>query len=252
MSLSRRHALTLALAALASAGRADTDTSPLSGPIRIATEGAFPPYNALDAQGNLKGFEIDLARAICATEGLEFIWVVTDWADMIPGLMRSDFDVVMAGMGITPARAAQISFGREYFPGESHATGMFVGTHTFQSPYDGTIAVQAGTIHEDHLKAKGALILACDTAGAALAAVLDGRADTAFGSPDFLERKVWHTSRTLVLLGSEEIAAGGAAPAFRKGDDALRLRFDDALGRLTADGTLDHLRDTWFTPSRDI
>jgi ABC-type amino acid transport substrate-binding protein len=155
-------------------------------------------------------------------------------------------------MGITPTRAAQISFGREYFPGDGQATGMFVGTHTFQNPIEGVIAVQSGTIHEDHLKARGARILGCDTAGAALAAVLDGRADTTFGSPDFLEPKVWHTSRTLTILGTEEISAGGAAPAFRKGDDALRHRFDAALDRLGGDGTLDRLRDTWFAPSRDI
>lgn len=250
MRLTRRHALTLACAALARPLSASSWTP--ARPIRIATEGAFPPYNALDKGGNLIGFEIDLGNAICAAQDLQVIWVITSWTDMIPQLLAGDFDVIMAGMGITPGRAQQVAFSREYFPGGDQPTGMYVGTHTFQNPQDGLIAVQENTIHEEHLRARGARVVAFATAGKALAAVLDGVADVTFGSPDFLENRVYRTSRTLTILGTEPLDAGGAAAAFRKEDNALRQSFDDALANLTADGTLDRLNRTWFQPSRDI
>ncbi|MDQ2089166.1 substrate-binding periplasmic protein [Marimonas arenosa] len=250
MRLTRRHALSLAGAALALPRGLAARQSATA--VRIATEGAFPPYNALDKKGNLVGFEIDLGHAICAAQGLELIWVVTSWADMIPQLLDGDFDVIMAGMGITPARAQRVAFSREYFPGGDQPLGMYVGTHTFQDPAKGLIAVQENTIHEEHLQALGARTLAFATAGKALAAVLDGQANVTFGSPDFLEAQVYRTSRTLTILGTEPLAAGGAAAAFRKEDAALRQDFDAALEQLTEDGTLDRLNQKWFKTSRDI
>lgn len=252
MKLTRRHAIALTLGALAAPARIAARSAAAPGPIRIATEGAFPPYNTLDAQGNLVGFEIDLGHAICAAQGLQVIWVVTSWSDMIPQLLAHDFDVIMAGMGITPTRRQKLAFGHEYFPTAEKPTGMYVGTHTFQNPAEGRIAVQADTIHEDHLRARGADILSFATAGKALAAVLDGRADTTFGSPDFLQAQVYRTSRSLAVLGSETLDAGGAAAAFRKEDTALRRDFDTALDALRRDGTLDRLHGKWFKPTRDI
>ena len=251
MTLSRRHLLSLTLGGLVLPGLAAAQST-LPDTVRIATEGAFPPYNALDKNGNLIGVEIELGNAICANQGFDAIWVITDWADMIPQLIAGDFDVIMAGMAITPGRSAKVAFSREYFPNGTQATGMYVGAHTFLDPQQSIIAVQENTIHEEHLRARGMQVVTFETAGKALAAVLDGTADITFGSPDFLENRVYRTSRALTILGTEPLDAGGAAAAFRKKDVALRAAFDDGLAQLTADGTLDRLNNKWFKPSRDI
>ncbi|MDU8926419.1 transporter substrate-binding domain-containing protein [Alisedimentitalea sp. MJ-SS2] len=252
MSLTRRHALTLLGASLASPSLATTVEEPPMPTIRIATEGAFPPYNSLDKNGNLQGFEVDLGKAICAARGLSVIWVITDWATMIPDLLAGDFDVIMAGMAITPSRARQIAFGTEYFPSDDGATGMYVGAHTFQSPHGSLIAVQENTIHEDHLRTLGLRVETYATARKALDAVLDGAADITFGSPDYLEPLVYRTSRTLAILGTEVIEAGGAAAGFRKQDTTLRNQFNTGLAQLRSDGTLKRLNAKWFADNRDI
>ena len=251
MTLSRRLLLSLTLGALAQPGIVAAQ-SPDPGTLRIGTEGAFPPFNALDGDGNLIGFEIDLGRAVCAHLGLTAIWIITDWSDMIPQLQAGDFDVIMAGMGITPARAEQVAFSREYFPNDAPAAGMYVGTHTFQDPKQALIAVQENTVHEEHLRAQGARVVTFKTAGQALDAVLEGTANVTFGSPDFLENRVFRTSRMLTILGTEPLEAGGAAAAFRKSDTDLRQGFNDALAALTTDGTLDRLDKKWFKQTRDI
>ncbi|WP_372614324.1 transporter substrate-binding domain-containing protein [Aquicoccus sp.] len=219
--------------------------------IRIATEGAFPPYNTLDAQGNPKGFEIDLASEICDRLGIHAEWVLNDWTSMIPDLLAGHYDAIMAGMAITPLRARRIAFSREYFPQAGPASGMFVSTHSFQSTAGALIAVQEDTIHHDYLVAGGLMTQSHPTATAALKAVTDGQADMMFGSPDFLENHVHNSNRMLTILGREEIAAGGPAIGFHPDNPALRDRFDAALSTLDANGTLDRLNDKWFKPSRD-
>ena len=252
MSLTRRHTLALLGASFAGPSLAFAQEEQPSRPIRIATEGAFPPYNSLDKHGNLQGFEIDLGNAICAAQGFSAIWVITDWGTMIPDLLAGDFDVIMAGMAITPSRARQIAFGGEYFPSDRSATGMYVGAHTFLSPKDSLIAVQENTIHEDHLRALGRRIATFTTARKALDAVLDGAADVTFGSPDYLQPLVYRTSRSLAILGTDQIEAGGAAAGCRKSDAALRAKFDAGLAHLREDGTLKRLNAKWFADSRDI
>ena len=155
-------------------------------------------------------------------------------------------------MGMGPGRHKQGGCMHGMGKGHRGMHGKGKPRHSFQDLETALIAVQENTIHQEHLQARGARIIAFETAGKALDAVLDGTADVTFGSPDFLENRVYRTSRALTILGSEPLDAGGAAAAFRKEDRALRASFDDALARLTADGTLDRLNAKWFEPSRDI
>ena len=72
--------------------------------IKIGTEGAYPPWNSKDSAGNLIGFEIDLAKELCAIAKHECTIVEQDWDGMIPALVMRKFDIIMAGMSITEER----------------------------------------------------------------------------------------------------------------------------------------------------
>ena len=82
--------------------------------IKIGTEGAYPPWNDTDASGALVGFEIDLANELCAILKYECEIVPQDWDGMIPALLMRKFDVIMAGMSITPERQKTITFTQGY------------------------------------------------------------------------------------------------------------------------------------------
>lgn len=220
--------------------------------IRIATEGAFPPFNTRDSSGAPTGFEIDLGNAICAHQNWSCDWVLREWSGLIPGLDDGAYDAIMAGMAITPSRLKDVDFTREYFLSADRPQGMFVGTHSFQDPAQSLIAVQENTIHEDHLRSIGYRFVSFPTAGEALDAVLAGRCDLTFASPDYLEQRVYHTSRALAIIGTLEIRAGGAAIALPKGRDGLRKGFNTALDALEANGTIERLRKKWFTKTTDI
>ena len=82
--------------------------------VKIGTEGAYPPWNAKDSSGNLIGFEVDLAKELCAILKHECTIVEQDWDGMIPALLMRKFDLIMAGMSITDERLKTINFSQGY------------------------------------------------------------------------------------------------------------------------------------------
>ena len=82
--------------------------------IRIATEGAYAPWNFTDSSGKLVGFELDLAQDLCKRMNAECEIVAQAWDGIIPALQAGKYDAIMAGMSITKKRQKIISFSRAY------------------------------------------------------------------------------------------------------------------------------------------
>ncbi|HST95489.1 MAG TPA: transporter substrate-binding domain-containing protein, partial [Microvirga sp.] len=82
--------------------------------VKIATEGAYAPWNFTGAGGKLEGFEIDLANDLCARMKVKCEIVAQDWDGIIPALQAKKYDAVMAGMSITDERRKVIDFSLSY------------------------------------------------------------------------------------------------------------------------------------------
>jgi len=82
--------------------------------VRIATEGAYPPWNSKSPDGKLIGFEVELANVLCGYMGHECTIVEQDWDGMIPALRMRKYDAIMAGMSITDERKKVITFSQGY------------------------------------------------------------------------------------------------------------------------------------------
>ncbi|WP_406564478.1 transporter substrate-binding domain-containing protein [Moraxella bovoculi] len=107
---------TLALTALVSACGGDKEAAPTnSNQIRIATEGAYAPFNYTNTDGSLGGFDVDIANALCAKMAAECTIEAQDWDGIIPALKAGKFDAIVSSMSVTPERIEQVDFTEPYF-----------------------------------------------------------------------------------------------------------------------------------------
>ena len=74
----------------------------------------FVPWAMRDKQGDLIGFEIDVATKVAEDMGVEVEFVPTAWSGIIPSLLAKKFDVIIGGMSITPQRNLTVNFTTPY------------------------------------------------------------------------------------------------------------------------------------------
>ncbi|HLP70220.1 MAG TPA: lysine/arginine/ornithine ABC transporter substrate-binding protein [Rhizobium sp.] len=112
MTIRRMAAIAAAFTTLAFSSVAIAEDAPTE--IKIATEGAYAPWNFTTADGKLDGLEIELANDLCARMKIKCTIVAQDWDGLIPSLTVGKFDVIMASMFITPKRLETIDFTQPY------------------------------------------------------------------------------------------------------------------------------------------
>lgn len=83
------------------------------GKIRVGVS-LYVPWAMMDKQGNLTGFEVEVANKLALEMGIEPELKIYRWPDLIPALNRGEIDVIIAGMSITPKRALQLNFTMPY------------------------------------------------------------------------------------------------------------------------------------------
>ncbi|CCM78299.1 transporter substrate-binding domain-containing protein [Rhizobium mesoamericanum] len=84
-------------------------------PMRIAVEGAFPPFNYLDANNKLQGFDIDIANALCEVGKFECQFIIEKWDDMIPDLVGGKYDAIISSMSMSLERRQKVAFTEKYY-----------------------------------------------------------------------------------------------------------------------------------------
>jgi polar amino acid transport system substrate-binding protein len=211
--------------------------------VRIGTEGAYPPYNFIDDAGNLAGFEIELGQAICERAGLTCEFVQNEWDSIIPNLVSGNYDVIMAGMSITPDRDEVINFTQAYVPPTESA---YVALSDDIDLSTGVVAAQSSTIQAAHVAETGATLLEFATPEETVAAVRNGEADAVFASRDALLPVVDASGGELVFVGEPVPLGGGVGAGLRESETELRETIDAAIGEMKADGSLNELLVKWF------
>lgn len=211
--------------------------------IRLGTEGAYPPYNFLNDNGEVDGFEREVGDELCTRAELTCEWVTTDWDGIIPNLVSGNYDAIIAGMSITPERAEVISFTQNYMP---PAASAFVGLTDDVDVENGVVAAQASTIQAGYVAQSGAALLEFATPEETVASVRNGEADAVFADKDYLVPLVEESGGSLAFVGKDVQLGGGIGMGLRQTDTELRDTFDAAIQTMKDDGSLNELILKWF------
>lgn len=216
--------------------------------IRIATESSFKPFSYLDASGNLVGFEIDLANALCEEMKAKCEISSQDWEGLIPGLNAGKYDAIMAGMSATEERAKVVDFSDSYFNNTLVLLGK-KGVELSADALDGkNIAVQQATVSAEYLAANQpkAVVKAYDKQDNAYLDLSAGRVDGMMS--DLVPALDWlktETGADFEVKGEQIDINDTVAIALRK-DDALKGEFNAALAKLKENGKYDELVGKYF------
>jgi polar amino acid transport system substrate-binding protein len=237
--------------------RESTAPPPAVPAIRFLTTADFPPFNYRDTSGELIGFNIDLARAICAEINVACTIQAWPWEQIADALADNQGDALIAGLAITPENGSRFDFSSIYLM----LPGRFVTRVEDSRSFDPTaltgaaVSVRRGTTHAEFIRryVHGARIVEFDTEVQALEALSKGEVTAYFG--DALRASFWLNANVgcCDFAGKPYFRPGlfgeGLAIAVPSGNDPVRQAIDIALERLHDDGTMDELYLRWFPVS---
>jgi len=114
----------------------------------------FTPWTLKNSQGELVGFEIDIAQKLAKDMGVKPKFHVLEWHDILPALLNKDIDIIIAGMVITPQRALEVNFSHPYVESGIGLATNHQRTKSFTSLKDlnqpnSTLAVVTDTVSEN-------------------------------------------------------------------------------------------------------
>jgi polar amino acid transport system substrate-binding protein len=225
--------------------------------IKIAVEGSFPPFNYLDADEKLQGFDVEVARALCAAADLQCDFIMQKWEDMIPNLNAGRFDAIVSSMSMSDERKKLVAFTDSYYSSPS----VFVVRKTTDLP-DLTskslgglpLGVTLGTVQAAYVAQfyPDAKVTIFPSSPDLYKGLAEGDIDIAF--EDKLAIYDWLTNTkagTCCAYKGNDIIdpqffGDGAGIAVRKQDDEIRNRLNTALAAITADGTYDAINAKYF------
>ena len=174
--------------------------------------------------------------------------VTNDWDSIIPNLLAGNYDVIMAGMSITPERQQTVDFADEYKPVDPSRYAAAPGETIDVANMTGKrIGAQSGTIQEAYAQetfSANNTVVAFNTADQAMADLAAGNLDVILADGAYLEPIVAVGGAEFV--GEPMLIGGGIAPALRKDEGELKGKFNAALTALKDDGTVDTLIAKWF------
>ena len=223
--------------------------------VRIGVDATYPPFESVDPQGKIVGFEVDYANALCAKMKVTCTFQNQDWDGIIPALLASKFDAVISSMNETPARAKRVLFSSVYY-----ATAPVWVTQPGTKSDDispaalkgKTIGTQSSTTFAGYLDKnyKGFDVKLYPGGDEPLADLANGRLDYVvldeLVTENFIEKNPGCCRIVSKIERDPEVFGPGVGVAMRPDDTELATMFNKAIAESFADGTFDTLQKKYF------
>ncbi len=221
------------------------------GALRVAVDPSFPPFDDIDANGQLVGFDIELAHELAQRLGVSVEFKAIAFDGLVDAIIADKADVVISAFPLDPRLSQDVRYSQPYFEG-----GLVLVTRedsTVVAPDDlvggpddlvgRSVAVEWGSLGDAWARTHGLDIIRQETAADALNLVAGSEADAALvdavtaalsSSPDIVIRTPALESDPYVIVLSQHTPK-------------LTEAVDEALAEIMMDGTWERLTQTYFT-----
>jgi arginine/ornithine transport system substrate-binding protein len=225
--------------------------------LRIGVQEERPPFSFNDDDGELRGFDVEIARALCVVLKVDCELVPLEFTALIPGLQEGRIDAAVASMSITEERLRLVDFTDKYY----QAPNRFVARKdallevTPAGLVGKTIGVKRGTVHDRYLSGEYAGTAALRRYGYSDEIFIDltlGRLDLAFADSVTLTESFLKSDLGVgydfvgPTLSDPRWFGRGEGIAVRKGNTYLLARLNRALRQIRSDDTYDEIRRRYF------
>lgn len=231
--------------------------------LRVGTECTYAPFNYRTADGDLTGYDVDVAMEVGKRIGADIEFVCQEWDGMIPALLANKFDLIVASMSITEKRLKQIDFSGPY----RVSIGQFVGRKdgglalfnddgsVNPGGFEGVrVGLERSSTYEEWMKAKvpGAEVVYYDGNEPMYLDLNAGRVDVIMTNPmkAYLKFLSEDGNKDFDVIGPQidevEYFGIGVGIGLRQGQDELKGRINEALEAMTGDGALNEFSLRYF------
>ncbi|WP_404441400.1 cystine ABC transporter substrate-binding protein [Stutzerimonas chloritidismutans] len=221
-----------------------------NGSLKVGLEGTYPPFNFQDENGQLTGFEVDLANALAEELGVEAEFQPTKWDGILAALESKRLDVVINQVTISEERKQKYDFSTPYTLSGIQALTRKADADSIKNAADlagKKVGVGLGTNYEQWLKENvpQADIRTYDDDPTKFQDLNVGRIDVILVDRLAAFEMVEKTGDRLAVAG-DAFSRQESGIALRKGNPQLLAAIDAAIAKLRADGTLKQLSEKWF------
>jgi L-cystine transport system substrate-binding protein len=218
------------------------------GVLTVGTEGTYPPFTFHDENGELTGFDVEIAREVAERLGVEAEFMETQWDAIFAGLDSKRFDMIANQVGIRPDRQEKYDFSEGYI---TSAAVLIVNESNNDikafDDLDGKKSAQSLTSnYGDIAKSFGAELVGVEGFNQAIELLAQNRADATINDKlSFLDFKKQKPDAPVKIVATSEDASQSGL-MFRKGNETLVEEVNKALQGMIEDGTYLEISKKWF------
>lgn len=212
--------------------------------LKVGTNASFPPFEFVDKNSQIIGFDMDLLDAISKKIGFEYEIINMGFDGLIPALKSGKIDMVAAGMSATEQRRKAADFTNSYYSTENVFLKR-VNDESIKSKEDikgKIVSTQLGTVQEIAMRElKDIKVSTMKDPFNVIMALKNGKVDVAVFDSSVAYGYL-KENPDLVAFHTEPDGSDGFSFAFNKGkQDELINKFNNAIEELKADGTYDKI-----------
>ena len=217
--------------------------------ITFAMEPSYPPFETTNEKGEIIGFDVDVANAICKEIQATCNFKSQSFDALIPSLKAKRFDAAISAMDITEARAKQVSFSNAYYDSTASYVAL-KGKADLASAK--TIGVQNGTTFQQYTAAETKQYNAKSYASLqdAILDLKNGRIDIIFGDTAVLSDMISKEPEIQFVgekVTNKKYFGNGLGIAMHKSNKDLAAQLNKGLAAIKANGEYQKIYDKWMT-----